>query len=89
MSTNENTYEKQYCIKILLEEKSLKGVCFLSVFSLPDNKSQRLEIYKIALKKETSSFVFEEFSIKKLNDLEKEEMFIFNSKILQKKNYFV
>lgn len=90
MSTNENTYGKNNIVlRSLLEEKSLKGVCFLSVFSLPDNKNQRLEIYKIALKKKKHlHFVFEEFSIKKLNDLEKvEEMFIFNSKFFtEKKN---
>ena len=90
MSTNENTYGKNNIVlRSLLEEKSLKGVCFLSVFSLPDNKSQRLEIYKIALKKKKHlHFVFEELLIKKLNDLEKvEEMFIFNSKFFtEKKN---
>ena len=75
MSTNENTYGKNNIIlRSLLEENSLKGVCFLSVFSLPDNKNQRLEIYKIALKKKKHlHFVFEEFSIKKFNDLEKVE----------------
>ena len=42
MSTNENTYGKNNIVlRSLLEEKSLRGICLLSVYSLPDIKKQR------------------------------------------------
>ena len=90
MSTNENTYGKNNIIlRSLLDEKRLKGVCFLSVFSLPDNKDQRLEIYKITLKKKKHlHFVFEEKSLKDKKGAQIiEDLFIFkNSFFTAKKN---
>ena len=51
MSTNENTYGKNNIVlRSLLEEKGLKGICLLSVYSLPDVKEQRKNIYKLLLK---------------------------------------
>ena len=45
MSTNENTYGKNNIIlRSLLDEKRLKGVCLLSVFSLPNEKQKRINI---------------------------------------------
>ena len=88
MSTNENTYGKNNIVlRSLLEEKSLKGVCFLSVFSLPDSKNQRLDIYKLALKnKKNLHFVFEELSLKKSKDLEKiDDMLMFDCEFFTEK----
>ena len=44
LSTNENTYGKNNIVlRSLLNEKILKGICLLSVYSLPDNYNQRKE----------------------------------------------
>lgn len=88
MSTNENTYGKNNIIlRSLLEEKSLKGICLLSVYALPDNKIQRNEIFKLTIKnKKQLHFVFEEKSILSLNDIPYiEDLFIFNSKFFTDK----
>ena len=82
MSTNENTYGKNNIIlRSLLDEKRLKGVCLLSVFSLPNEKQKRIDIYKKLLKKRKEfHFVFEQKSLRKKSDiLDIEEIFIFNN----------
>tara|TARA_B100000989_G_scaffold93376_1_gene67826 strand:- start:4067 stop:4519 length:453 start_codon:yes stop_codon:yes gene_type:complete len=88
MSTNENTYGKNNIVlRSLLEEKNLKGVCFLSVFSLPDDKIQRQEIFKLAIKKKKHlHFVFEENSIKNKSDIDKiESTLMFNNSFFTNK----
>ena len=51
LSTNENTYGKNNIIlRSLLEEKGIKGISLLSIFSLPEIKKDRIDIYKLALK---------------------------------------
>ena len=91
MSTNENTYGKNNIVlRSLLEEKSLKGVCLLSVYSLPDLKEQREEIYKLLLKyKKEFHFVFEEKSLKSKKGIEIiEDLFIFNNSFFTTKKNF-
>lgn len=88
MSTNENTYGKNNIVlRSLLEEKSLKGICFLSIYSLPNNKKQRLDIYKLSIKnKKELHFVFEEKKIKTLKDTpDIEDLFIFNTEFFTEK----
>jgi sporadic carbohydrate cluster protein (TIGR04323 family) len=88
MTTNENTYGKNNIVlRSLLEEKSLNGVCFLSIYSLPENKKQRLKIYKLSIKnKKELHFVFEEKKIKTLKDVPHiEDLFIFNTKFFTEK----
>jgi len=88
MSTNENTYGKNNIVlRSLIEEKSLKGICFLSIYSLPSNKKQRLDIYKLSIKnKKELHFVFEEKKIKALKDVPYiEDLFIFNTKFFTEK----
>ena len=92
MSTNENTYGKNNIVlRSLLEEKSLKGVCLLSVYSLPDLKEQREEIYKLLLKyKKEFHFVFEEKSLKSKKGIEIiEDLFIFNNSFFTTKKKFL
>ena len=58
LSTNENTYGKNNIVlRSLLNEKILKGVCLLSIYSLPDDKKQRKEIYKILLRKKKQIYL--------------------------------
>lgn len=81
MSTNENTYGKNNIIlRSLIENSDLKGVCLLSIFSLPEIKAQRINIYKKTLKlNKELHFVFEEKKITKFEDIEKiENLLIFN-----------
>ena len=88
LSTNENTYGKNNIVlRSLLNEKMLKGVCLLSIYSLPDIKKQREEIYKILIrKKKQLHFVFEEKSLKIKKDIDEiEELFIFNNTFFTKK----
>lgn len=88
LSTNENTYGKNNIVlRSLLNEKILKGICLLSIYSLPDNKIQREEIYKILLKKRKQfHFVFEEKYLRNKKDInEIEELFIFNNVFFTKK----
>tara|TARA_B100000003_G_C10888972_1_gene354383 strand:- start:746 stop:1198 length:453 start_codon:yes stop_codon:yes gene_type:complete len=88
MSTNENTYGKNNIVlRSLLEEKNLKGVCLLSVYSLPDFKEQRENIYKLLFRyKKEFHFVFEEKSLKNKKDIQViEDLFIFNNSFFTKK----
>jgi len=88
LSTNENTYGKNNIIlRSLLEEKSLKGISLLSIFSLPKIKKDRIYIYKLALKyKKELHFVFEEKKFTKKNDIEKiEDFLIFNEPFFTQK----
>ena len=92
MSTNENTYGKNNIVlRSLLEEKGLKGICLLSVYSLPDFKEQRKNIYKLLLKyKKEFHFVFEEKYLKKKEDIEViEDLFIFNNSFFKEKKKFL
>ena len=92
MSTNENTYGKNNIVlRSLLEEKGLKGICLLSVYSLPDFKEQRKNIYKLLLKyKKEFHFVFEEKYLKKKEDIEViEDLFIFNNSFFTAKKKFL
>ena len=92
MSTNENTYGKNNIVlRSLLEEKSLKGICLLSVYSLPDIKKQREEIYKLSLKyKKEFHFVFEEKFLKNKKDISTiEDLFIFNNSFFTTKKKFL
>ena len=70
LSTNENTYGKNNIIlRSLLEEKNIKGVSLLSIFSLPNTLKDRNIIYNLTLKnRKELHFVFEEkkFSKKKI-----------------------
>lgn len=88
LSTNENTYGKNNIVlRSLLNEKILKGICLLSVYSLPDNYNQRKEIYELLIKKKKHfHFVFEEKSLKKRNEIsEIEDLFMFNNIFFTKK----
>ena len=88
LSTNENTYGKNNIVlRSLLNEKLLKGICLLSVYSLPDNYNQRKEIYELLIKKKKHfHFVFEEKSLKKRNEIsEIEDLFMFNNIFFTKK----
>ena len=88
LSTNENTYGKNNIVlRSLLNEKILKGVSLLSIYSLPHDKKQREEIYKLLLKKRKQfHFVFEEKSLKTKKDInEVEELFMFNNAFFTKK----
>ena len=88
LSTNENTYGKNNIIlRSLLEEKGLKGISLLSIFSLPKIKKDRIYIYKLALKyKKELHFVFEEKKFTKKNDIEKiEDFLIFNEPFFTQK----
>ena len=88
LSTNENTYGKNNIIlRSLLEEKSLKGISLLSIFSLPKIKKDRIYIYKLALKyKKELHFVFEEKKFTNKNDIEEiEDYFIFNEPFFTQK----
>tara|TARA_B110000977_G_scaffold682_1_gene978 strand:- start:29876 stop:30322 length:447 start_codon:yes stop_codon:yes gene_type:complete len=95
MSTNENTYGKNYIILTsLLKDKKINGVTFLSAFSLPDTLKKRLEIYAIALRnKKEIHFIFEEINLKKKLDIEKIENYLiyrnpfFTEKKTQLKNH--
>ena len=81
LSTNENTYGKNNIIlRSLLEERRIKGICLLSIFSLPKKINDRNVIYNLALKyKKELHFVFEEQKFIKKKDVEKiEEFQIFN-----------
>ena len=86
LSTNENTYGKNNIIlRSLLEERRIKGICLLSIFSLPKKINDRNVIYNLALKyKKELHFVFEEQKFIEKKDVEKiEEFQIFkNIKIL-------
>ena len=70
-----------------MNEKLLKGICLLSVYSLPDNYNQRKEIYELLIKKKKHfHFVFEEKSLKKRNEIsEIEDLFMFNNIFFTKK----
>ena len=88
LSTNENTYGKNNIIlRSLLEEKGIKGISLLSIFSLPEIKKDRIDIYKLALKhKKELHFVFEEKKFSKKNDIEKiEDFLIFNESFFTQK----
>ena len=70
-----------------MEEKSLKGISLLSIFSLPKIKKDRIYIYKLALKyKKELHFVFEEKKFTNKNDIEViEDYFIFNEPFFTQK----
>ncbi len=82
MSANENTYGKNNIVlRSLLNEKTLKGVCLLSIYSLPNDRNHRKKIYKILLNnKKQLHFIFEEKTLIKKKDVDLiEELFIFNN----------
>ena len=82
MSANENTYGKNNIVlRSLLNEKTLKGVCLLSIYSLPNDRNHRKKIYKILLNnKKQLHFIFEEKTLTKKKDVDLiEELFIFNN----------
>ena len=88
LSTNENTYGKNNIIlRSLLEEKNIKGVCLLSIFSLPNTLNDRNIIYNLTLKnRKELHFVFEEKKFSKKKDTGKiEEALIFNLPFFTKK----
>ena len=51
MSTNENTYgQNNIVLKSLIEKRDIKGICLLSIFSLPEIKKDRIEIFRKLIK---------------------------------------
>ncbi len=82
MSANENTYGKNNIVlRSLLNERTLKGVCLLSIYSLPNDRNHRKKIYKILFNnKKQLHFIFEEKTLQKKKDVDLiEELFIFNN----------
>ena len=88
LSTNENTYgTNNIVLRSLVDEKRIKGISLLSTFALPNQLTDRIELYKILLKKKKElHFVFEEIKLIKKKDIDKvEEFLLFNNEFFTKK----
>jgi sporadic carbohydrate cluster protein (TIGR04323 family) len=88
MSQNENMYSKRSIVlhSLISENNKINGIVMPSVFYLPEQKKERLTIYKnLIIKKKSIFFILEKLSFLEKKDVQKiEESLIFTESFFTK-----